>query len=202
MEVTLAPRRRRRGPARAAAAGDPRVLRLRGLPYAATEADVTAFFEGFEVAVRGRRRGSRGGEEEEEEELEEEEEATEAEEEEVEEELEAASSASASAAAPIPKDNDDDKEEGEKGEEQKETPPANAATEEAAAALPPARAPPLRSSPSSSFRNNFDSGVEIVMRSDGLGGITGSGTGYVRFVSPEAADRARAARHRQLLGNR
>ena len=40
------------------------------------------------------------------------------------------------------------------------------------------------------------------MRPDGQGGITGSGVAFVRFVSPEAADRARAAKHRQLLGNR
>ena len=207
MEITLVPRRRRGGPAQAAAAGDPRVLRLRGLPFSATERDVAAFFEGFEVDERGKRRGeSRGGEEEEgvgeEEAAEAASEAAEGEEgereedEEDDDEGEAEEQAAASAAAPVPtatsEGDNEEKEEDEGGEEE-------GASEGAA----PAPAPLLLRPPfSPSIRRNLDSGVEIVMRSDGQGGITGSGVAFVRFASPEAADRARAAKHRRPLGNR
>ena len=215
MEITLAPRRRRRGPAQAAAAGDPRVLRLRGLPFTATEQDVAEFFEGFGVDVRGvtgsRRKGGGGGEESEEggggggEEEVAPAAATESEEGKEEEEA-----AAAPAAPPAPERDDDDGNDKAEEEEKEETPPEEEGEEEEEApTLPPSTraadslaASSLLSPPPSSSLRGFDSGVELVMRSDGAGGITGSGTAYVRFVSPEAADRARAARHRKLLGNR
>ena len=206
--------------AQAAAAGDPRVLRLRGLPFSATERDVAAFFEGFEVDVRGtERRGRRGqglggGEEEEDEEQGGGEEAAaeegEEEEEDDEDDDEAEEAeAAASAAAPVPKTmSDGDNEEKEQEEDEGGEDEGGGA---APAPAPLLRPPPpfsspsslhLRGSGSSSSSSAFDSGVEIVMRSDGQGGITGSGVAFVRFASPEAADRARAARHRRPLGNR